>query len=186
MYYETNTIDKDSITVKISTPSAIQVKHMHRYIDLRRIMSATSIAKLIAHCDLDSHSDTCVAGSNTLVVEKTGQKVYVYGFHEALGPMPNIDIGTAATIWYCPTTGISYMVIISEALCFGDNIADTLLTPNHIRANRIKVDDVPKQFDPNSRNYIHSFPKPYEDVEIPLEIEVIILGFTTIKPTWEE
>ena len=41
--YETNTIDKDSITVKMSTPSAVQVKPMHQYIDIRRIMSDTSI-----------------------------------------------------------------------------------------------------------------------------------------------
>ena len=66
------------------------------------------------------------------------------------------------------------MVIISEALCFGNKIADTLLTPNQLRANRIKVDDVPKQFDPKLRHSIHSFPKPDEDVEIPHETEGII------------
>ena len=81
MDYETNTIDKDSITVIFSTPSDVQVKPMHRYIDLRRIMSATSIEKLIACCELDSHADTCVARANTLIVETTDQKVYVYGFH---------------------------------------------------------------------------------------------------------
>ena len=100
--------------------------------------------------------------------------------------MPNNDIGTAATIWDFPTTGISHMVIISEALCFGDKIADTLLTPNQLRANRIKVDDVPKQFDPKSHYSIHSFPKPDEDVYTPLEMEGIISGFTTRNPTWEE
>ena len=78
--------------------------------------------------------------------------------------MTNIDIGTATTIWDCPTTGISYMVIISEALCFGNKISDTLLTPNQLRAKIIKVDDVPKQFDPKSRQFIHPFPKPDEDV----------------------
>ena len=129
MYYETNTIDKDSITVNIYTPSSVQVKPIHRYIDLIRIMSATNISKLIARCELESHDNTCVAGASTLIVETTGQKVYVYGFHEALVPMANIDIGTAATIWDCPTTGISYMFIISEALCFGDKIADTLIIP---------------------------------------------------------
>ena len=74
--------------------------------------------------------------------------------------MPNIDIGTSATIWDFPATGISYMVIISEALCFGKNIADTLITPNQLCANRINVDDVPKQFDPKSRHSIQSFPNP--------------------------
>ena len=106
MDYETNAIDKDSITVNISTPSVVQVKPMHRYIELRSIMSATRTAKLIARCEIDSYAYTCVAGANNLIVETTGHKVYVYGFHEALGPMPNIDIGTAATIWDWPTTGI--------------------------------------------------------------------------------
>ena len=179
-------MDKDSITLNISTPSVVHVKPMHRYINIIRIMSATSTAKLIARCELDSHTDTCVAGANTLIVETNEQKVYIYRFHEALGPMANIDIGTVATIWDCPTTGISYMVIISEALCFGNKIADTLLTPNQLRANRIKVDDVPKQFDPKSRHSIHSFPKAGEDVEIPLGMQGIISGFTTRKPTWEE
>ena len=78
------------------------------------------------------------------------------------------------------------MVIISESLCFGDNIADTLLTPNQLRANRIKVNDVPTQFDPKSRHSIHSFQNPDEDVEIPLDTEGIISGSTTRKPTWEE
>ena len=36
------------------------------------------------------------------------------------------------------------MVIISEALSFGYKIADTILTPNQLRANSIKVDDVTK------------------------------------------
>ena len=164
MDYETNNIDKNFITVNISTPSAVQVKTMHRYIDLRRIMSATSIVKLIERCELDSHADTCVAGANTLILETTGQKLYVYGFHKVLGPMPNIDIGKDATIWDCPTTGIPYMVIISEALFFGDKIAATLLTHNQLCANRIKVDHVPKQCEPKSCHSIHSFPKADEDI----------------------
>ena len=149
-------------------------------------MSATSIVKLIERCELDSHADTCVAGANTLILETTGQKLYVYGFHEVLGPMPNIDIGKDATIWDCPTTGIPYMVIISEALFFGDKIAATLLTHNQLCANRIKVDHVPKQCEPKSCHSIHSFPKADEDIQIPLDMEGIISGFTTRKPTWEE
>ena len=100
--------------------------------------------------------------------------------------MPNIDICTAATICDCPTTCISYMVIISEALCFGDKISDTILTPNQICANIIEVDDVPKPFVPKSRHSIHPFSKLGEDVEIPLDMEGIISGFTNRKPTWEE
>ena len=78
------------------------------------------------------------------------------------------------------------MVIISEALSFGNKIADTLLTPNQLCANRIIVDDVPKQLDPKLRHYIHYFPNPDEYVEIPLEMECIISGFTTRNPTREE
>ena len=78
------------------------------------------------------------------------------------------------------------MVIISEALCFGDKISDTILTPNQICANIIEVDDVPKPFVPKSRHSIHPFSKLGEDVEIPLDMEGIISGFTTRKPTREE
>jgi hypothetical protein len=53
-------------------------------------------------CELDSHADTCVAGSNFCVLEMTDMKVDVHGYSKELTAIRNIPIATVGTVWTNP------------------------------------------------------------------------------------
>jgi len=137
---------------------------------------------LLSQCDLDSHADTCCAGMNCLLIEYDGRVVTVSPYHDEYEPM-RVKIATVATLWEDPRDGQSYILVIHEALYFGDRLKQTLLNPNQMRANGLIVEDVPRQFDNNSS---HSIKVPKLGKTIPLTLNGIISTFTSSKPTWEE
>jgi hypothetical protein len=69
------------------------------------------------------------------------------------------------------------MLIIHEALHFGDRQESTLLNSNQLRANGLIVEDVPRQYDLNS---LHLIVAPKAGVTIPLSIRGVISGFDTV------
>jgi hypothetical protein len=131
-------------------------------------------------CELDSHADTCVAGANTILVATDGRTVNVYSF--AADKTPSITIATVATLWEAPD-GEKYVLIIHEALYFGDRLPSTLLTPNQLRNNGLVVNDVPRQFDATSSFSIFD---PMSGVRIPLEFFGQSAGFKSHKPTRQD
>ena len=133
--------------------------------------------------ELDSHADTCVAGSNTLRVSDDDRVVNVHPYTDEYTPVTNIPVATVATLWIHPETGKSYILIINEALYFGDRLTSTLLCPNQMRANGLSVDDVPRQFDANSS---HSIYIPEHKLRIPLTLNGVVSGFESVKPTLAE
>jgi hypothetical protein len=74
------------------------------------------------------------------------------------------------------------MLVIHEALYFGERLKESLLCPNQIRAAGNLVQDTPKQFDPQS---VHSITIP-NIVELPLEMHGVISHLRTRKPMAEE
>ncbi|KAI2502118.1 Reverse transcriptase (RNA-dependent DNA polymerase) [Fragilaria crotonensis] len=101
--------------------------------------------------ELDSHADTCVAGRNTLLVSDEGRQVTVHPYSGEYKPIPDVSIATVATLWIHPTDGQPYILIINEALYFGDRVDVTLLNPNQLRANGVTVEDVPASLIPSLR-----------------------------------
>ncbi|KAI2499408.1 hypothetical protein MHU86_15120 [Fragilaria crotonensis] len=55
-------------------------------------------------CEMDSHADTCVAGSNCVVLEYTGRSAEVEAYSPDY-PSKQIPIATVATAYDCPTSG---------------------------------------------------------------------------------
>ena len=133
-------------------------------------------------CELDSHADTCVAGANTLMIGDDGRKVNVTGFLDELNAGKDIPIATVATMWTDPKDGQQYILIIHEALYFGNRLPNTLLNPNQMRANGLQVHDVPRQFDSQSD---HAIIAPKEGVRIPLSLTGVVSGFSAVRPTIE-
>ena len=133
--------------------------------------------------ELDSHADTCVAGRNTLLVSDDGRQVTVHPYSGEYKPIQDVSIATVATMWIHPKNGQPYILIINEALYFGDRVDVTLLNPNQLRANGVMVEDVPRQFDTKSS---HSIYHPTAKLRIPLSLDGISSGFVSRKPTWEE
>jgi hypothetical protein len=133
-------------------------------------------------CEMDSHADTCVAGSNCVVLEYTGRSAEVEAYSPDY-PSKQIPIATVATAYDCPTSGATYVIIINEALYFGDFLPFSLLSPNQLRDNDVHVDKRHRQHAPDSTFGILV---PSEPLRIPFTLEGVVAGFDPRPPTQDE
>ena len=95
-------------------------------------------------CEMDSHADTCVAESNCVILEYTGQTAEVEAYSPDY-PSKEVPIGTVATAYDSPTSNDTYLLIINEALYFGDSLSFSLRSPNQLRDNDVHVDERHRQ-----------------------------------------
>jgi hypothetical protein len=116
------------------------------------------------------------------VLELSGEKVTVTPYSEQYDAMTDIPIATVVTVWENPKNGEAWMLVIHEALYFGNKLQESLLCPNQLRAAGNIVRDVPTQFDKTSS---HSITVP-GTLEIPLEMHGVISYLDTRLPTAEE
>ena len=123
--------------------------------------------------EFDMHADTCVAGDSYLMIRDEGMRAQVHPYSTEYKPLEAI-IGTAATLWDDPTDGQPYILIVNQAVFFGSKVKTSLLNPNQLRANGLRVDDIPRQFERNSTHSIHF---PNSDVILPLTLRGIMSGF---------
>jgi hypothetical protein len=158
---------------------------IHYVNNLRRIASSREGDGGPERCELDLHADTCVAGRNALeIAHNDGRTVTVSPYTSEYAPRKGICIASVAFSWEDPESGKGYILIMHEALYFGDKLEHSLLNPNQIRDHGIRVDDVlPRQFDKEST---HSIYISSSDLTIPLSLNDIISGFECRKPSWEE
>jgi hypothetical protein len=124
-----------------------------------------------------------VAGCNALVLQLTDTKVNVTPFSDEYKAIKDIPIATVATAWDDPAGGPTMILVVNEALYFGDRMNHSLLCPNQIRANGLVVNDVPKQFDETS---LHAIMDPKTETKLPLLLSGVISYVETRKPTDEE
>ena len=103
-------------------------------------------------------------------------------YHDEYEPMM-VKIAMVATLWEDPKDGQLYILLIHEALYFGDRLQQTLLNPNQLRLHGLTVEEAPRQFDPKSSHLIHL---PQGGISIPLHLDGVISTFPSLRPTWEE
>jgi hypothetical protein len=132
--------------------------------------------------ELDSHADTCVAGSNTSLLWYTDHSVSVSPFIGEYKPLKDIPIATVATAWDNPKDGSTIILVIHEALYFGNRMPYSLLCPNQLHNNGLIVNDTPQVFDSKST---HSIIIP-DEVELPLKLCGVLSYLPTRKPTEQE
>ena len=115
----------------------------------RRVSSAKSgtkrkrTATVHGRCELDSHADTIVAGSNCIILQYTGKVCDVSPYRDDYESALNVQIVHAATAWQSPHTGQTYVLVLHEALWMGDHMAHSLINPNQLRHYGTKVQDDP-------------------------------------------
>ena len=144
---------------------------------IRKVLKKVSFDEL-ERTSLDSHANTYCGGSNTIALVLPGAQVNVFPFSENLPAVQDVPIATVLTIWECPKTGELWMLVIHEALYFGDRLKESLLCPNQLRAAGVLVQDAPIQFDSKST---HSLTVPGK-LELPLEMHGVISHLRTCKP----
>jgi hypothetical protein len=151
--------------------------------DTRKLSSAN---QTLDRAELDSHADTCWAGANTTVLEYTGTKVSIQPFTNKYKAIKDILVATVAMVYDCPKTGRTYLLILNEALYIGKKLQYTLLCPNQLRDDGVKVENIPRQFGLSSK---HAILVPRDDadtIKLPLKMEGIISYLITRQPTSEE
>ena len=79
---------------------------------------------------------------NWIVYQYTTRVADVYPYNTSYTPIKNIAIVTGASI-YTDNTGITYIIIIHEALFYGDKLYHSLLKSNQIRTNHVNYWDSP-------------------------------------------
>jgi hypothetical protein len=132
-------------------------------------------------CELDSHADTCVVGSNFVLLEHTSKTIDVHSYSKELNVMRDIPIATAATVWTKPHTGESYLLVFNQCIFFGNRLKHSLVCPNQLQAHGVVVHDVPSQFDRKSKHAI-----VHEELFIPLKISGVISYFDSRLPQEHE
>lgn len=157
---------------------AVKIRGSHEF-----TIEASGRTRSTDRCELDTHADTIVGGANTVLLEASGETATVHSFSDDRKPFSDVPIGTIATSWVDPKTSEVYLLVMHEALYFGDNLDHSLICPNQLRSYGIVVDDTPSQFDPQST---HSIVVPGENVMIPLEMSGVISFFSSHKPSEDE
>ncbi len=83
-------------TSAIYTSNRVKDRNISRTVYQRHYDHTTTIS---GRCELDSHTDTCVAGENCIVLEYTDQTVNVSAFSDRHKPLENVPIVTATTAY---------------------------------------------------------------------------------------
>ena len=80
-------------------------------------------------CELDSHADTCVAGSICIPLGPAGPRVNVHAFAPGYGAK-TYHIQTAATVWMDESDGNEYLLVFHQCIFLGKDMKHTLVNPN--------------------------------------------------------
>jgi len=87
----------------------------------------------VEECEMDSHADTCFLGSNYIPIYYTGKICDVAPFLSDLPNQEGIPICSGATAFE-DANGCTFVLIINEALWFGDRMKNSFINPNQVRA----------------------------------------------------
>ena len=129
-------------------------------------------------CELDTRADTICAGQNFRALSHTGMTCEVSGFHKSFDSVSDVPVAQVATGFIHPDTNETIVLIINEALYFGNSMDHSLINPNQIRAFGISVSDDP--FDKT-----RPFGIDHEDIFIPFMTQGSTVFFNSFVPSDE-
>jgi len=145
-----------------------------------RVVSSIHVEPVFAHCELDTHADTCALGANFTPLLFTGRvcdvSPYNSNHYESEKDVPIISGGTAYT---CQESGQTYILIINEGLWLRPKMQHSLLNPNQLRFHGVSVHDNP--FDAHNPLSIK-----HDDIAIPLSITGTNIFLNTHTPSQHE
>ena len=128
--------------------------------------------------EIDTRADTTRCGKNFIPLVFTGQTRDVSGFHGDLETLPDIPVATCVTVFQ-HSSGKRFILIVHEALYFGDSLDHSLINPNQIRAFGIDVWDNPYDTE-------RQFGIVTDEVFIPFETDGTTIYFDSFTPTMQD
>jgi hypothetical protein len=93
--------------------------------------------------EMDTHADTCVLGPNFVILHYTSRECDVSPYTEVYESVTAVPIVSGATAWTDKRTGLTYILVVNEALWMPDTVTSSLINPNQLRAYGITVQDNP-------------------------------------------
>ena len=133
-----------------------------------------------ARNEADTNADTCCLGTNFTVLSYTNRTADVYPYDSSYEPVRSIPIVTGATTYHHPN-GESFIIIINEALYYGNKLDHSLINPNQVRHNGVGFWDNPYDYEHNLEIEVYE-----KDVTIPMHYDGTKLAFESVTPTEEE
>eukprot|EP00956_Cyclotella_meneghiniana_P012523 scaffold17820_cov42-Cyclotella_meneghiniana.AAC.5 len=118
---------------------------------------------------------TICAGKNFRALSLTGQTCDVSGFHQSFDAIHDIPVAQVATAMTLEN-GETVILIINEALYFGNQMDHSLVNPNQIRAYGIDVSNNPYDRE-------RDFGIQHDDCFVPFSTEGSTVYFDTFVPT---
>ena len=173
----------ESLPLFQKNPRSISITSIKRVSRVSAVKkTGKTIEGTISTNEMDSHADTCVAGKNWSVLSYTDVVCEVTPFTDEYESIKEVPIVTACTVWTDQNTGKEYLLVGEQFLWFGTSLDHSLLNPNQIRANYLKVQDNPFEADSG----ISAVTNHNDDVFIPFDATGTIISFESRVPTEEE
>jgi hypothetical protein len=107
-------------------------------------ISHQGVQQHFCRAELHSHADTCSVNDVAYVLEYFSKVAEVYGFSKSLSVKEDIPIDKAAFAYDDHNTGETLIVVVNQALYFGDKLSNVLLNLNQVRAHGLTVNECPK------------------------------------------
>jgi hypothetical protein len=93
--------------------------------------------------EMDTHADKYVLGPNFVILHYTSRECDVSPYTEVYESVTAVPIVSGATAWTDKRTGLTYILVVNEALWMPDTVTSSLINPNQLRAYGITVQDNP-------------------------------------------
>ena len=137
--------------------------------------------------DIDNHADTCVVGSNALILHVHNRPVHVTGYDDTLESKVYETV-SAALAYDDPKTGNTAILVVNQAISM-PQLKHNLLCPMQLRHNDVEVDEKPKFLTSNPTEKSHAIvvkDAAGNELIIPLRLNGVTSYFSSRKPTKEE
>jgi hypothetical protein len=112
--------------------------------------------------------------------------VSVAPFLDSFGKEDAVPIVTAAIAYDDHINAQTYMIIVHQALYFGDRLVNNLINPFQCRLNEVHIDECARVLTHRPTDIAHSIFFREEQVKIPLRLNGIVSYFHSRRPSLEE
>jgi len=168
---QNSAVSHNYVSQAMSRRGFIAYTVMSRRRAINQIIAKMSAEVKQCNAELDSHTNT-------------GQVAEVSRFANSLEPLKNVPVVKAAVAIDNPETGDSAVLVINQALYFGDQLDNVLLNPNQMRFHGVTVNNVPRFLSKGKSR--HCITIKEAGLEILLKLNVIISYFPIQTPTNKE
>jgi len=139
-----------------------------------------------SYLELDSHADTCVIGSNALLVETAHpERTAIVSFADPSVGSVTKPIISGAFLYTSPTNGSNYILVVHQAV-YIETMQHSLLCPMQLRDNDIILNETPKSMIENPTEDDHTLAGHTDEnrhIRIPFRLKGVTSCITVSKPT---